>query len=80
VDIRASVPLYRCAQCGFVTTASRDTALAAHEQGSAECAGEVELIADFARQPVVNAPGGRRRRRPGAPPSTQAPPPPAERS
>ncbi|HET6869778.1 MAG TPA: hypothetical protein VFH80_27945, partial [Solirubrobacteraceae bacterium] len=38
-------------------------ALAAHAQGSADCQGEVELIADFTRAPTGVRPGGRRRRR-----------------
>ena len=59
---RTSVPLFRCPECGFVTTASWENALAAHEQGSPHCAGPVELIADFARFPAVVSPAGRRRR------------------
>jgi hypothetical protein len=35
-----------------VTTASQATALAAHEQGSPDCGGQVELIADFTRSPA----------------------------
>lgn len=60
------VPLFRCADCGFVTTASQTNALAAHEAGSPDCAGEIQLIADFTRAPMVAAPGARRRRRGGA--------------
>ena len=46
------MPLFRCTDCGFVTTASLVNALAAHEQGSPECAGQVEVIADFTRSPA----------------------------
>ena len=57
-----SVPLYRCSDCGFVTTASHADAVAAHEGGSPWCAGAPELIADFKRTvPVVSPARGRRR-------------------
>ena len=56
------MPLYRCADCGFVTTASRENAVAAHEEGSLDCAGALELIADFARPSMVASAGARRRR------------------
>jgi hypothetical protein len=56
------MPLYRCADCGFVTTASEAHAVLAHETGSPRCPGEIELIADFARTPaVVQSPRKRRR-------------------
>lgn len=56
------MPLFRCSECGFVTTASLENAVAAHEQGSPDCDGPVELIADFTRTPVVVSPAGKRRR------------------
>jgi hypothetical protein len=57
------MPLFRCTDCGFVTTASQATALAAHEQGSSDCGGQVELIADFTRSPGAVGAAVRRRRR-----------------
>ena len=57
-----AVPLYRCDDCGFVTTASHENALEAHEVGSPHCPGRLTMIADFARTPTVTAPTGRRRR------------------
>jgi len=69
------MPLFRCPECGFVTTASWENALAAHEQGSPHCAGPVELIADFARSPAVVLPGGRpRRARPRSSAARDTPP------
>jgi hypothetical protein len=59
---RISVPLYRCTDCGFVTTASLENALEAHAVGSSECSGTIALIADFTRTPSVVVPVGRRRR------------------
>jgi hypothetical protein len=56
--------LYRCADCGFVTTASRANASLAHQTGAPQCSGEIELIADFATTPAVVRPAGRRRRSP----------------
>ena len=46
----------RCAvvsvsKCGFVTTASLENAVAAHQEGALDCPGSLELIADFARHP-----------------------------
>jgi hypothetical protein len=49
-----------------VTTASQANAVAAHEQGSPHCGGEIDLIADFKTTPAVVLPAGRRRRRPAA--------------
>jgi hypothetical protein len=54
--------LYRCADCGFVTTASRANAVLAHQTGSPQCCGEIDLIADFASTPAVVQPLVRRRR------------------
>src|SRR5690242_6408008 len=45
----AAVPLYRCDDCGFLTTASQENAARAHETGSPDCAGQIALIADFTR-------------------------------
>jgi hypothetical protein len=64
--------LYRCSECGFVTTASLENAVAAHEQGSSNCAGELDLIADFAQAPAVTVSAGRRRRRSAARPAPDA--------
>jgi hypothetical protein len=54
--------LYRCADCGFVTTASRANAALAHQIGSPQCPGAIDLIADFATTPAVVRPAGSRRR------------------
>jgi hypothetical protein len=68
-----AVPLYRCADCGFVTTASHENALEAHAVGSPHCSGQLTMIADFARWPAVTGPPGRRRRRAGRPLSGLSP-------
>lgn len=43
------VPLYGCRDCGWATTGSLANAVLAHDIGCPECAGEIELIADFQR-------------------------------
>jgi hypothetical protein len=58
----AAVPLYRCSECGFATTASSANALRAHEAGATQCPGELELVVDFRDVPLA-APRPRRRRR-----------------
>lgn len=58
-----SVPLYRCSACGFVTTASLDTALSAHSAGATDCPGELELAADFRKAPVIRPSLGRAKSR-----------------
>jgi hypothetical protein len=74
---RSRVPLYRCSDCGFVTTASQANAVRAHAEGTPDCAGRLEMIADFKRTPVVVLPGARRRRQSSAqgPDRPAAPPP-----
>jgi hypothetical protein len=63
------VPLFRCSDCGFVTTASEANAIAAHEQGSPACSGQIDMIADFKSPPAVVLPAARRGWRvPAAPP------------
>jgi hypothetical protein len=57
------MPLFRCTDCGFVTTASKANALAAHDQGSPACDGHVEPIIDLTRSPARMGAAGRRRRR-----------------
>ena len=58
-----AVPLYRCSGCGFVTTASLGNALRAHAVGSPDCAGELELAADFSKAPEDASRLGRSRPR-----------------
>jgi hypothetical protein len=67
-----AVPLYRCSGCGFVTTASLGNALRAHAVGSPDCAGDLELAADFSRAPEDASRLGRARPR-NRQPITDAP-------
>jgi hypothetical protein len=61
VETPSAVPLFRCADCGFVTTASRENAQRAHRAGSSSCEGQIALVADFRGVPVIVPPARRRR-------------------
>jgi len=62
MEIPIAVPLYRCADCGFVTTASQENAVRAHALGSPQCSGQLVVIADFAPPPTDVTRRARRRR------------------
>jgi Na+-translocating ferredoxin:NAD+ oxidoreductase RNF subunit RnfB len=62
VAIPSAVPLYRCSDCGFVTTASHANAIAAHEEALPRCDGRLDVVADFKRPPAVMASPATRRR------------------
>lgn len=42
----ANMPLYRCPECGWATTASWVTTVRAHRAGCPECAGSPLLVAN----------------------------------